>query len=294
MSCWLIVFYDTAMRLIRNPQLWLSLAKEIWEGNRDQKLSQIAASLAYTTILSLVPMITIATILIGYLPKVIQVKNAFKTWLLDTYMPGGINQQVFIYLDQFSAQARGLTLLGIAGLFITAIMTLSVIEKAFNQIFKVHQNRPLFKKVLIYSAATFLGPILLGAGIYLSGALFSATEGWIEALSIGFSLIATIAPIVLAVLVFAVVYKVLPYSQILWKDALFGALFAAISFELMKFGFAVFLTHTAFYKTVYGAFAIFPLALLWIYLTWWITLAGAVLVANLPSIRSGLIRVIRY
>ena len=282
------------MRLIRNPQLWLSLAKEIWEGNRDQKLSQIAASLAYTTILSLVPMITIATILIGYLPKVIQVKNAFKTWLLDTYMPGGINQQVFIYLDQFSAQARGLTLLGIAGLFITAIMTLSVIEKAFNQIFKVHQSRPLFKKVLIYSAATFLGPILLGAGIYLSGALFSATEGWIEALSIGFSLIATIAPIVLAVLVFAVVYKVLPYSQILWKDALFGALFAAISFELMKFGFALFLTHTAFYKTVYGAFAIFPLALLWIYLTWWITLAGAVLVANLPSIRSGLIRVIRY
>ena len=282
------------MRLIRNPQLWLSLAKEIWEGNRDQKLSQIAASLAYTTILSLVPMITIATILIGYLPKVIQVKNAFKTWLLDTYMPGGINQQVFIYLDQFSAQARGLTLLGIAGLFITAIMTLSVIEKAFNQIFKVHQSRPLFKKVLIYSAATFLGPILLGAGIYLSGALFSATEGWIEALSIGFSLIATIAPILLAVLVFAVVYKVLPYSQILWKDALFGALFAAISFELMKFGFALFLTHTAFYKTVYGAFAIFPLALLWIYLTWWITLAGAVLVANLPSIRSGLIRVIRY
>jgi membrane protein len=282
------------MRLIRNPQLWLSLAKEIWEGNRDQKLNQIAASLAYTTILSLVPMITIATILIGYLPRVIQVKNAFKTWLLDTYMPGGINQQVFIYLDQFSAQARGLTLLGIAGLFVTAIMTLSVIEKAFNQIFKVHRSRPLFKKVLIYSAATFLGPILLGAGIYLSGALFSSTEGWTEALSIGFSLIATIAPIILAVLVFAVVYKVLPYSQILWKDAISGALFAAVSFELMKFGFALFLTHTAFYKTVYGAFAIFPLALLWIYLTWWITLAGAVLVANLPIIRSGVIRVIRY
>jgi membrane protein len=282
------------MRLIRNPQLWLSLAKEIWEGNRDQKLNQIAASLAYTTILSLVPMITIATILIGYLPRVIQVKNAFKTWLLDTYMPGGINQQVFIYLDQFSAQARGLTLLGIGGLFVTAIMTLSVIEKAFNQIFKVHHSRPLLKKVFIYTAATLLGPILLGIGIYLSGALFSATEGWTEALSVGFSLLATIAPIILAILVFAVVYKYLPYSQILWRDAISGAFFAAISFELMKFGFALFLTHTAFYKTVYGAFAIFPLALLWIYLTWWITLAGAVLVANLPIIRSGVIRVIRY
>ncbi|QWE13461.1 YihY family inner membrane protein [Polynucleobacter sp. AP-Titi-500A-B4] len=282
------------MRLIRNPQLWLSLAKEIWEGNRDQKLNQIAASLAYTTILSLVPMVTIATILFGYLPSVIQVKNAFKSWLLETYMPGGINQQVFIYLDQFSAQARGLTLLGLAGLFVTALMTLSVIEGAFNQIFKVQKNRPLHKKVAIYTAATILGPILLGLGIYLSGVLFSASEGWTEAVSVGFSLIATIAPILLAVLVYTVVYKILPYSLILWKDAFFGAFFAAFSFEIMKFGFAIFLTHTAFYKTVYGAFAILPLALLWIYLTWWITLAGAVLVANLPSIRSGVIRVIRY
>ena len=282
------------MRLFRNPQLWLSLAKEIWEGNRDQKLNQIAASLAYTTILSLVPMVTIATILFGYLPTVIQVKNAFKTWLLDTYMPGGLNQQVFIYLDQFSAQARGLTLLGLAGLFITALMTLSVIEGAFNQIFKVRQKRPFHKKVAIYAASTILGPILLGIGIYLSGVLFSASEGWTEAISFGLSVIATIAPILLAAIVFTVVYKILPYSQILWKDAFFGAFFAALSFEIMKFGFAVFITHTAFYKTVYGAFAIFPLALLWIYLTWWITLAGAVLVANLPHIRSGVIRVIRY
>jgi membrane protein len=282
------------MRLFRNPQLWLSLAKEIWDGNRDLKLNQIAASLAYTTILSLVPMLTIATILIGYLPRVIQIKNAFKNWLLDTYMPGGINQQVFIYLDQFSAQARGLTLIGLAGLFVTAIMTLSVIEGAFNQIFKVQENRPLHKKIAIYAAATILGPILLGLGIYLSGVLFSASEGWTEAISVGFRLIATIAPIILAVMVYSVVYKILPYAKITWADAIFGAFFAAVSFELMKLGYAIFLTHTAFYKTVYGAFAILPLALLWIYLTWWITLAGAVLVANLPGIRSGVIRVIRY
>jgi membrane protein len=282
------------MRIFRNPQLWLSLVKEIWEGNRDQKLNQIAASLAYTTILSLVPMVTIATILIAYLPRVVQIRNAFRNWLLDTYMPGGINQQVFIYLDQFSAQARGLTLVGIAGLFVTAIMTLSVIEGAFNQIFKVEQRRPFHKKVAIYAAATILGPILLGIGIYLSGVLFSAAQGWTEGISSGFRLIATIAPILLAAIVYTVVYKILPYSQILWSDALCGAFFAALSFELMKFGFAIFLTHTQFYKTVYGAFSIFPLALLWIYLTWWITLAGAVLVANLPSIRSGVIRVIRY
>jgi membrane protein len=232
--------------------------------------------------------------LIGYLPSVIQVKNAFKNWLLETYMPGGINQQVFIYLDQFSSQARGLTFVGLAGLIITTIMTLAVIEGAFNQIFKVSASRPFYKKIIIYSAATILGPILLGFGIYLSGVLFSASEGWISAVSIGFQVVATIAPICLAILVYAVVYKILPYAKILWRDAFIGALVAALAFELMKFGFALFLSHTAFYKTVYGAFAIFPLGLTWIYLTWWITLTGAVIVANLPDIRSGLIRVIRY
>jgi len=282
------------MRLIRNPQLWLALGKELWERNRGLNLNQIAASLAFTTTLALVPMLTIATLLIGYLPSVIQIKNAFKTWLLDTYMPGGINQQVFIYLDQFSSKARGLTYVGLIGLVITTIMTLSVIEGAFNQIFKVQEKRPLLKKIIIYSGATVFGPVLLGLGIYLSGVLFSASEGWINAVSFGFRFVATVAPIFLAVAVYAVVFKILPYSKVLWSDAFAGAFIAALSFEIMKFGFAIFLTHTAFYKTVYGAFAIFPLGLLWIYMTWWITLAGAILVANLPGIRSGVVRVIRY
>jgi membrane protein len=282
------------MHLIRNPQLWLSLGKEILDRNRGQNLKQIAASLAFTTTLSLVPMMTLATILIGYLPSVIQIKNTFRYWLLDTYMPGGFNQQMLVYLDQFSSKALGLTYIGLVGLVITTIMTLVVIEGAFNQIFKVHEKRPLYKKVFIYGAATILGPILLGLGLYLSGVLFSASEGWIKTISMGFQVIALFAPILLAVIVYAVVYKILPYAKILWVDAITGAFFAALTFELMKFGFALFLTHTAFYKTVYGAFAIFPLALIWIYLTWWITLAGAVLVSNLPEIRSGVIRVIRY
>ncbi|WP_197713972.1 YihY/virulence factor BrkB family protein [Polynucleobacter necessarius] len=155
-------------------------------------------------------------------------------------MPGGVNQQVFIYLDQFSYQARGLAYVGLAGLIITTIMTLAVIEGAFNQIFKVTQSRPLYKKIAIYGAATVLVPILLGFWIYLSGVLFSASEGWISAISVGFQLVATIAPVCLAILVYAVVYKILPYAKILWRDAFTGAFVAALAFELMKFGFAIF------------------------------------------------------
>ena len=282
------------MQLIRNPQLWRALAKEIWERNRGLNLKQVAASLAFTTTLALVPMLTVASILIGYLPSVIRIKDAFQTWLLDTYMPGGINQQVFNYLNQFSSQAKGLTLIGLLGLVITTIMTLAVIESAFNQIFQVTQKRPIWKKFGVYLIATILGPILLGIGTYLSGRLLGAAEGWTESLGFGLGLVATVAPILLTTVVFTVAYKYLPYTKIQWGDAFSGAFFAAMTFELMKLAFGLFLTNVAFYKTVYGAFAIFPLALTWIYLTWWITLAGAVLVSNLPNIRSGVVRVIRY
>jgi membrane protein len=282
------------MQFIRNPQLWLSLGKEIWERNRGHKLKQIAASLAFTTTLALIPMLTVASMLISHLPSVIRMRHAMHTWLLDTYMPGGMNQQLFRYLEQFSLKAKGLTLVGSVGLFITTILTVAVIEGALNQIFRVTEKRPLLNKIGIYAMATLVAPLFLGVGVYLSGLLLSAAGGWSQALSFGLGLIAALVPILLTSLVFMVIYKILPYANVLWSDAFTGAFFATIAFELMKFGFGLFLTNDAFYKTVYGAFAILPLLLIWIYLTWWITLAGAVLVANLPSIRSGVIRVIRY
>jgi membrane protein len=282
------------MQFIRNPQLWLSLGKEIWERNRGHKLKQIAASLAFTTTLALIPMLTVASMLISHLPSVIRMRHAMHTWLLDTYMPGGMNQQLFRYLEQFSLKAKGLTLVGSVGLFITTILTVAVIESALNQIFRVTEKRPLLNKIGIYAMATLVAPLFLGVGVYLSGLLLSAAGGWSQTLSFGLGLIATLVPILLTSLVFMVIYKILPYANVLWSDAFTGAFFATIAFELMKFGFGLFLTNDAFYKTVYGAFAILPLLLIWIYLTWWITLAGAVLVANLPSIRSGVIRVIRY
>jgi membrane protein len=102
-----------------------------------------------------------------------------------------------------------------------------------------------------------------------------------------------VIPLLLTVGLFALVYKVLPNTLVAWRDALMGALFAAIVFELMKYGFGFFVKGVPFYKTVYGAFAILPLVLIWIYVTWWVTLAGALLVANMPMIRSGLIQIQR-
>ena len=278
------------MQLIRNPQLWLALARELGQRNRHLLLNQVAGSLAFTTTLALVPMFTVGSILIGYVPQVIEMKYALQEWILNTYLPGGINQPILRYIDQFSEKAKGLTLFGLAGLFVTTVLTMAVIEKAFNQIWQIKDKRPFFKRSAIYFSATLLGPLVLGIGIYLSGWLLSATQGLTEAVSIRFEVFALIIPLLLTISLFTLVYKVLPFTFVAWRDALIGALLAAIIFELIKYGFGFFVTTVPFYKTVYGTFAILPLALIWIYVTWWVTLAGALLVANMPLIRSGLLQ----
>ncbi len=278
------------MQLPYSIQRWLPLGKELWEGNQHLKLNQVSASLAFTTILSLVPILTVGSYLVANLPGVVALRTTFQTWLLKNYFPGGISQQISNYLAQFSAKAKELTLVGSIGLLITTILTMIVIERAFNEIWQVKQRRPFLKRMLVYLAATVIGPLLLGLGIYLSGVLLGSASGWFPALSSGFKFMSTIVPSLLAFLVFALAYRILPYAKVKWRDALIGALFAGAVYELTKFGFTFFITQAAFYKTVYGTFAIVPLMLIWIYITWWVTLAGAVIVANMPTIRLSLIQ----
>ena len=278
------------MQLTYSIQRWLPLGKELWERNRHLKLNQVSASLAFTTILSLVPILTIGSYLVSNLPGVVALRATFQTWVLKNYFPGGINQQISNYLSQFSTKAKELTLVGSVGLLLTTIVTMIVIERAFNEIWQVKERRPFLKKMLIYLAATVMGPLLLGFGIYLSGVLFASASGWFPALSSGFKFMSTIVSSLLAFIVFALAYRVLPFTKVEWKDALTGAMFAGLAYELTKFGFAFFVTQAAFYKTVYGTFAIVPLMLIWIYITWWVTLAGAVIVANMPTIRQRLVQ----
>jgi membrane protein len=91
-------------------------------------------------------------------------------------------------------------------------------------------------------------------------------------------------PLLITIMPFVVLYKLGPNVAVQWRDAIIGGIFAGIVFELAKYGFAFFVSEAQIYKTLYGAFAIVPLFLVWIYLTWWVTMAGAVLAASLPHL----------
>ena len=250
------------------------------------RINEMAASLSFTTILSLVPMVTVAFALLTALPRFLKLRRAFQEWMSDNLIPGNIGDPVLMYLNQFALKAKGLTIFGSIGLLIGVLLTLLTVENAFNRIWGVEESRPFHKRVSIHLIATILGPLLLGMSVYVSSIVLSASQGLIGPLSDGFSFVASVFSMCSSILSFTLVYKILPYKNIEWDDAFWGGIFAALVFELAKFSFAWFATSFPLYKTVYGAFAILPLFLVWIYLTWWVTLVGATLVANLPIMRA--------
>jgi membrane protein len=250
------------------------------------RINEMAASLSFTTILSLVPMVTVAFALLTAMPRFLRLRRAFQEWMSDNLIPGNIGDPILMYLNQFALKAKGLTIFGSIGLLIGVLLTLLTVENAFNRIWDVEESRPFYKRVSIHLIATILGPLLLGMSVYVSSIVLSASQGLIGPLSDGFSFVASVFSICSSILSFTLVYKILPYESVEWDDAFWGGIFAALVFELAKFGFAWFATSFPLYKTVYGAFAILPLFLVWIYLTWWVTLVGATLVANLPIMRA--------
>jgi membrane protein len=91
----------------------------------------------------------------------------------------------------------------------------------------------------------------------------------------------------LTALAFTILYVYLPNCRVEWRDAVIGGVTAAIAFELSKRGFGYYVRRIPTYTAVYGAFAAVPLFLLWMYLCWFITLAGAMIASALPAIRIG-------
>ncbi|MBT2791244.1 YihY family inner membrane protein [Paraburkholderia strydomiana] len=265
------------------------LAQFAAKRSSEDRIPQVAGSLTFTTMLALVPLATVAFALFTAFPLFSSFQESLQFFLADHLMPAQLNSQIFKYLNQFAAKAKGLTTIGMVLLFLTAVMTMMTIESAFNVIWRVRKARPIAQRILVYWAIITLGPILIGVSLSISSYLFTQ--------SMTFSAAQRITPVIewaltgaalpLTALAFTILYVYLPNCRVEWRDAVIGGVTAAIAFELSKRGFGYYVRRIPTYTAVYGAFAAVPLFLLWMYLCWFITLAGAMIASALPAIRIG-------
>ena len=269
----------------RKPAALLQFVGAVARRFEEDHCMQIASSLTFTTLLSLVPLATVALTLIAAFPVFREMNETFEQFVLDNLMPDSA-EMIGNYTEQFRANAAKLTTVGLALLTATAVMLMVTIERAFNQIWRVSRPRPVLQRAIIYWTLLTVGPVLVGASLSLTSWLVSLSLGLVSDIpGAGVVLLKTI-PVVLTSLALALLYLTMPNRRIVLRDALIGGVLAGLVFEATKRGFAWYISQFPTYKLVYGAFASVPVFLLWIYISWLIMVLGAVVVATLPEWRA--------
>lgn len=239
-----------------------------------------AAALTYTTLFAVVPLMTVTYSMLSAIPTFQGVGDTIQSFIFDNFVPTA-GAQVESYLKSFSQQARKLTAVGVLFLIVTAFMMLRTIDSAINQIWQVNRVRRGVSGFLLYWAILSLGPLLLGLGFVLTSYLASLKMVSDTTAYLGLDhWLLRLMPVLLSTMVFTLLYSAVPNRKVPIRHAISGALFVAVTLELAKAGFALFISLTPTYELVYGAFAAVPLFLLWIYLSWVLVLFGAVLVRN--------------
>ncbi len=165
---------------------------------------------------------------------------------------------------------------GVAGLIMVAILLLSTIEGAFNDIWGVAHGRTWFARVVQYWATLTLGPVLLAVALGLAGSsFFESTNDFItNKLGLGFVML-KVVPIIIISLCFAVFYKLMPNTEVHWDAALIAGAVGGCLWMLNNIFNAVYLSRVAAMSKIYGSLSLVPIFLVGLYFSWMIVLFGA-------------------
>lgn len=242
-------------------------------------LPSTAASLAFTTILGLVPLATVAFALVAQFPAFEGWLDALEQWLARTLLPGDVRTHVLDAISGFAGEAARLTGVSLLFVGVTAVFLVATIERAINRIFGVKRLRPALRRFAFYAFAVVLGPIIAGATLSAMSWMVAQSMQAIPRHDAVAWAVARL-PWFLAVAALLAVYKFAPACPVRWRHAFAGAFLAGLALEAAKDGFAWYVANVPTYQRIYGALAVLPLFMLWVYVGWLIVLAGAAIAAS--------------
>lgn len=256
------------------------LLKRFW----DDRLFQTAAALAYTTMFALVPLAMVVFGVLSAFPGFNQWSDSLSDYIFSNFVPSAARAAQG-YLLEFSRSARDLTAAGVIALVISLLITLNSVEGAFNRIWRVPSSRPRFGRFIVYWAVLTLGALLSAASLAITAKVFALPLFKTAEVRQVASLALSLAPVLIELCAIAVIYRVVPHRSIHWRYAFSGALLATVGLEVIKGGMGLYLSSFGSYTRVYGAVAVAPILMLWIYLSWTSMLLGASLAASMSAFR---------
>jgi membrane protein len=270
------------------PSAWAEISALLRFARRrlnEERLPQVAGSLTFTTVLALVPMLTIAFAIFTTFPLFNTFRASLEAYFIQSLMPKSIGNTILGYLSQFSTKATRLSTVGAVALMLTAVAMMLMIDRVFNHIWRVKTSRPIAQRIIVYWAVVTLGPLLIGISISVTSYLFAATNGAVRNVPMLGAVLYTMVSVLLTMVAFTLLYMAVPNRMVEWRDAVWGGLAAAVLFEIAKRIFVVFVAKFPTYTVIYGALAAVPIFLIWIYVSWLVVLVGAVIAAALPVVK---------
>jgi len=234
-----------------------------------------------------VPFLGVSLALFIRFPAFGRFEDALEQHLLKGLLPPELSRTVLEHLHQFAANAGSLTLVGSLFLLATALAMLLTIENAFNQMWNVKRSRPLLKRLGLYALVLAVGPPALGISLWATSTLLVASIGLVGALPSWAGFVLNLGPLLLGALGLSTLFYTVPNTRVRRREAIAGGLLASGALELGKRGFGAYVLKLPTYKAVYGAFAAVPVFLLWVYFSWLVTLAAALVAAQLGQARTG-------
>ncbi len=263
--------WGATLRLLRYPA---ALIRDWLRG----EISVRAMSLAYTTLLSLVPLMVFSFAIL----KGLGARGDLRFLVHEFFSPvGDAAGQLTDSVMQFVTNMRGELLgsIGLAFLVFTVITTIQKVEGSFNFLWRVDRPRNFGRRFIEYLAVMIIGPILLAVALGLLGsAERSPLLQWLQAAAplaaiLGF--LGQLVPYALVAAFFTLMYYFVPNTHVQFRAALIGGVTAGVVWALVGKVFTVVILYSSQLVAVYTGFAIVLTTLIWVYLSWIILLIGA-------------------
>ena len=255
---------------------WRSGFSGYWKRFFATHCTRMAASLAYSTLLTMVPLLIVFFLVLSWFPWFHGVGPNVQRFILDTFVPA-YAQEISEQINSFIANITVLSWYRLLFFFVVSILMIFNLVNAFNRVWGRSIKRHVRISFFWYTVVVIMSPVLLGimffVGPYIN-ALLSHFQSFTH-LSIIHPML-LILPYVVSWLTFVGFNWLIPNTHVPFSHALYAGTFTTVFFELAKIAFAGYVTHFSYYHILYGALSVIPLFLIWLYLCWLIILGGAV------------------
>ena len=247
---------------------------------RQDNIKVPAGYLAYVTLLSLVPFLAIVFDILSAFPMFNELQATLEHFIYANFIPSS-GDLIQGHISGFIENTKKMTMMGIVSLVVIALLLISAIDQSINRIWRSTKKRNVVHAFALYWTILSLGPVLAGGSIALSSyILASAKES--DILSMGDQIL-SVLPFIFTWLSFAGVYTLVPRKKVSIRYALIGGLIAALLFSCGTQLFSLYILHFPTQQLIYGALAILPILFIWVYFSWYIVLAGAIVTATLEE-----------